>query len=160
VEQSPHLRLRKYLDTPISTPLWPAGIRPIPFDAVDPRRLHELLVLAFPGLVASFDAWYGNLTHDSEFDAALCLPALAEDGRVAGFVQCWTSNFIKDLAVAPAYRGQGVGAALMHHTFALFAARGAQFVDLKVGVDEHPARRLYARLGMVEAPSNRPSPHG
>ena len=108
--------------------------------------------MAFPGAVASFEDWYGNLTTDSEFDPALCVPALAEDGQVAGFVQCWTSNFIKDLAVAPAYRGQGVGAALMQHAFSLFAARGAPYVDLKVGVDEEPARRLYARLGMAEAP--------
>lgn len=146
------IRLRKRLSTSDTALSWPSGIRPAAFDAVDPRRLHELLVVAFPGLVAPFDDWYGNLTHDSEFDASLCVPALADDGGVAGFVQCWTSNFVKDLAVAPAYRGQGVGAALMQHAFALFAARGAQYVDLKVGADEQPARRLYARLGMVEAP--------
>ncbi|MET3898523.1 ribosomal protein S18 acetylase RimI-like enzyme [Devosia sp. UYZn731] len=38
----------------------------------------------------------------------------------------------------------------MQHAFALFAARGLAHVDLKVDTDEEPARRLYARLGMVE----------
>ena len=146
------LRLRRHLGDPVAAPVWPEGIAPVPFDAVDPRRVHALLDTAFPSQVARFEDWYGDLTTDSEFDAALCVPALAPDGQVAGFVQCWTSNFVKDLAVAPAYRGQGVGAALMQHAFALFAARRAQYVDLKVGVGERPARRLYARLGMVEAP--------
>lgn len=149
---SDHLRLRKYLDVPPPDPVWPSGIRPVPFDEVDPRLLRELLAKAFPGLVPSFSDWYGNLTQDDEFDAALCVPALAEDGSVAGFVQCWTSNFVKDLAVAPAHRGKGIGAALMQHAFGMFAERGAPYVDLKVQKDEQPARRLYARLGMVQAP--------
>ena len=148
----PPVRLRKYLDIPPTDPVWPSGIRPVRFDEVDPGLLRELLAEAFPGLVASVSDWYGNLTQDEEFDAALCVPALADDGSVAGFVQCWTSNFVKDLAVAPAHRGKGVGAALMQHVFAIFAERGAPYVDLKVQADEQPARRLYARLGMVTAP--------
>lgn len=147
-----YLRLRKYLDAAPAAVTWPGGIKPAPFGAVDPRRIHAVLDAAFPGLVAGCDDWYGNLIHDSEFDAALCVPAVTEDGSVAGFIQCWTSNFIKDLAVAPAYRRTGLGTALMRHAFALFAARGAPFVDLKVQVEEEPARRLYASLGMVEAP--------
>lgn len=149
---APHLRLRKYLDAAPAAVTWPGGIKPVPFDAVDPRRIRAVLDAAFPDRVAGSDEWYGNLTGDSEFDAALCVPVVAEDGSVAGFVQCWTSNFIKDLAVAPAYRRLGLGTALMRHAFALFAARGAPFVDLKVQLDAEPARRLYAGLGMVEAP--------
>jgi len=148
----PHLRLRRYLDTPFAAPIWPAGIRPVALSAVPPQKLHDVLEQAFPGAIAPFADWYSNLTQDDEFDAALCVPAVTEHGDVAGFAQCWTSNFVKDLAVAPNYRGQGIGAALMQHCFALFAARGAPYVDLKVEVDEHPARRLYARLGMVEVP--------
>lgn len=147
-----YLRLRKQLDGPLPVPAWPQGITPAAFDAVDPRLLHALLDEAFPGgLIAPFEDWYRNLTTDAEFDPALCIPALTGDGKVAGFVQCWTSGFVKDLAVAPGYRGRGLGAALMLHAFALFAARGMPHVDLKVQLDEAPARRLYARLGMVEA---------
>jgi ribosomal protein S18 acetylase RimI-like enzyme len=146
-----HIRMRKHLDRPFAAPSWPAGIAPAAFGSVDPRQVHAVLDVAFPGLVARFEDWYGNLTTDAEFDPALCVPAMAEDGSVAGFVQCWTPGFVKDLAVAPHYRGKGVGAALMLHVFALFAARGLTYVDLKVEPAEEPARRLYARLGMVEA---------
>ena len=144
------LRLRKHLAGPQPEPHWPAGTRPVAFDAVDPRLLHELLDAAFPGLVAPFENWYGNLTTDSEFDPLLCVPAVTETGSIVGFVQCWTPGFVKDLAVAPAHRGKGVGSALMRQAFALFAARGIAHVDLKVEAAEQNARRLYARLGMVQ----------
>jgi ribosomal protein S18 acetylase RimI-like enzyme len=152
VAPEPWLRLRKRLDQPLEPAIWPAGIVPTRLESVDPRHLHALLCVAFPSLVAPFEHWHSNLTTDAEFDPALCVPALAADGSVAGFVQCWTSSFVKDLAVAPAHRGKGVGAALMRHAFALFAARGSAHVDLKVQLSDQPARRLYARLGMVEVP--------
>ena len=146
-------RLRKYLPGAADEPVWPDKVTPVAFDAVDPRRLHALLDTAFPGLTASFEDWYGNLTADTEFDPALCVPALTSDGQIAGFVQCWTSDFVKDLAVDPQHRGRGIGAALMQHAFFLFAQRGAPYVDLKVQLEEATARRLYARLGMVAVPA-------
>ena len=118
-------------------------------DPIDPRKAHAVLDAAFPGQVALFADWHGNLIGDEEYDPALCIAAVTSDGEIAGFVQAWTSNFIKDLAVAPNWRRRGVGAALMLHTFALFAARGATAVDLKVLEEEEIPRRLYARLGMV-----------
>jgi ribosomal protein S18 acetylase RimI-like enzyme len=149
IDQS-HLRLRKRLDGTLPAPVWPEGIAPMAFDDVDPRLVHAVLDAAFPGLVARFDDWYGNLTTDAEFDPALCVPAVARDGSVVGFAQCWTSDFVKDLAVVPAYQRRGLGAALMLHVFGLFAARGAAHVGLKVESGDAAARRFYARLGMVE----------
>jgi len=146
------LRLRKHLDGDVEPALWPKGIAPTALEAIDARKAHGVLELAFPGQVAPFSDWYGNLTQDSEFDPSLCVAAVTPDGQVAGFVQCWTSNFVKDLAVAPDYRRHGIGAALMNHAFALFVARGAPHVDLKVLTEEAPARRFYARVGMVEVP--------
>jgi ribosomal protein S18 acetylase RimI-like enzyme len=148
--QAAYLRLRKDLSQVTAAPEWPPGIRPAAFDTIDPRPVHALLLEAFPDGIGSFDDWYGNLTSDSEFAPSLCLAAMADNGEIAGFVQCWTSDFIKDLAVSPAYRTLGVGTTLMREMFARFAQRGAKFVDLKVGTDNHAARRLYARLGMVE----------
>ena len=148
--EKPHLRLRKHLDQPAVPHTWPAGIAPQLLQDIDPRLAHAVLVEAFPGLVAAFDDWHGNLTRDSEYDPSLCIAAVADDGSVVGFVQSWTSNFIKDLAVLPAWRRHGVGEALMRYTFHLFNLRGAHHVDLKVKTDEVGARRLYARLGMVD----------
>ena len=147
-----HLRLRKSLSDPIKAPTWPAGIRPVELAAIDPRLAHAVLDEAFPGLVAPFADWHGNLTADSEYDPSLCVAAVADGGEIAGFIQCWTSNFIKDLAVAPGFRGRGIGAALLTHAFGLFARRGASHVDLKVEAENAAARRLYARLGMIDFP--------
>ena len=150
---SPHIRLRKHLDAPLATPVWPDGVKPVHFEATDARAIHALLDVGFPGgLVAPFADWYGNLTTDSEFDPALCIAAVTDDDRVVGFVQCWTADFIKDLAVAPDARGKGIGEALLLTVFAAFAARGTDYVDLKVEIDNAPAQRLYRRLGMTEAP--------
>lgn len=143
--------MRKMLTQPVAKPHWPDGIRPVAFTDVDPRLLHGLLDLAFPGRVADFVTWYGNLTTDAEFDPALCMPAVAAEGEVAGFVQCWNTGFVKDLAVSPVHRRKGVGAALMQRAFALFAERGHDHVDLKVQLADLPAYRLYTRLGMEEA---------
>ena len=147
----PHLRLRKYLIPAPAAPIWPAGIAPTAFDSIDPHRIHAVLEEAFPGSVAPCADWLGNLTADAEYDPALCVPAVTADGSVVGFVQCWTPGFIKDLAVAKAHRVKGVGAALVTHALGLFSARGLPHVDLKVETAEWPARRLYARLGFVEA---------
>jgi ribosomal protein S18 acetylase RimI-like enzyme len=148
--QAPHLRLRKALTGNPTPPQWPAGYAPAALDQIDAAKAHALLATAFPGQIAPVEDWYGNLVSDAEYDPALCIAAIETNGDVVGYIQCWTSNFIKDLAVAPDHRGNGIGAALMHHAFTLFAARGATHVDLKVKTGALPARRLYTRLGMVE----------
>jgi ribosomal protein S18 acetylase RimI-like enzyme len=150
--ERPSLRLRKDLAGPLDAPDWPEGIALVPFDTIAPDDVHAVLDAAFPGLVAASADWHGNLTTDAEFDGQLCLPAVTGDGVVVGFLQAWTSNFIKDLAVLPAHRGKGIGAALMRHAFLVFSIRGAPHVDLKVAFEDAAARRLYARLGMVEVP--------
>ncbi|KKB10410.1 hypothetical protein VE26_09690 [Devosia chinhatensis] len=149
-EARPYARLRKSLDMPLSVPSWPDRVRPVRLDAADPRAVHAILSAAFD--VAPFDIWHESLVTDSEYDPALCIVVRAEDGVIAGFVQCWTSAFIKDLVVAPPFRGQGLGLALMNEAFTIFARRGASHVDLKVARDNHVARSLYARLGMAEIP--------
>lgn len=144
-----HLRLRKDLRDRPAPANWPESVRPAFLDMDNSHAVHALLVDAFADFPPQAQ-WYQALIADSEYDPELCVVALADDGGVAGYVQSWTSDFIKDLVVAPAYRGSGIGMALMQHTFASFLARGATSVDLKVGVDAMPARRLYSRLGMIE----------
>ncbi len=144
----PYLRMRKRLDGPLPPPAWPQGMHPATLDVIDPRAAHQVLATALP--TEPFDTWYRDLVNDSEYDPALCIAAVDANGAVAGIIQCWTSAFVKDLAVAQPYRGRGVGTALMHHAFQIFDGRGASHVDLKVVADNQSARRLYVRLGMVE----------
>ena len=55
---------------------------------------------------------------------------------------------MKDLAVAPSMRRQGLGAALLHHAFRVFRERGAAGIELKVHSDNPSgALRLYRSLG-------------
>ena len=55
---------------------------------------------------------------------------------------------VKDLAVAPSMRRQGLGAALLHHAFRVFRERGAAGIELMVHSDNPSgALRLYRSLG-------------
>jgi ribosomal protein S18 acetylase RimI-like enzyme len=100
--------------------------------------------------VAPFDEWLPWVTGDPSYDPALVFVAVAGDA-VAGVAQCWTEGFVKDLAVRPAFRGRGLGEALLHAVFAEFARRGVREVRLKVDADNPTgAVRLYERVGMRE----------
>ena len=85
---------------------------------------------------------------------ALCFVATDKEGRTVGVAQCWTSAFIKDLAVQPDRRGQGLGSALILEALQAFRQRGATHVDLKVD-PENPsgALRLYRSHGFEEIES-------
>jgi ribosomal protein S18 acetylase RimI-like enzyme len=124
-------------------------------DASDGAEAHRLLALGYAdggGSVAPYHGWWRALTSDTEYDPSLCFVVKTTSGEIVGFAQCWTSAFIKDLAVHPAWRRRGIGEALIHHVFAVFQQRGATTVDLKVEVDNPSgAVRLYERAGMRPA---------
>jgi len=154
------LRLRRSLTAPVPKPAWPAGIRLAPFE---PDRhaqwVHALLVEAYArggGYVEPFAIWWPSLRDDSEYDPALVFMAANEQGEIVGVAQCWTSAFVKDLAVVPAMRRQGLGAALLCRAFHVFRDRGAAFVDLKVEAhNPSGALRLYRSLGFEEVEAYR-----
>lgn len=150
----PFIRLRKMLAAELESPAWPFGVRPIGFEpAIHAEPVHRLLVDAYAqggGAVAPFAVWRRRLLDDDEYDPSLLFLAALPTGRVIGVAQCWTSAYIKDLAVADGWRRRGVGAALLRHSFNAFRARGAACVDLKVEVDNPShAERLYHQMGMV-----------
>ena len=154
------IRMRRSLADPIPDPVWPAGIRLVPFE---PERhaeaVHALLVAAYArggGTVEPFTIWWPSLRDNSEFDPALCFTVVNADGQVAGVAQCWTSAFVKDLAVAPVMRRHGLGSALLNQVLHAFRERGAAFVDLKVHSDNPSgALRLYRSHGFEEVESYR-----
>ncbi|WP_262271459.1 GNAT family N-acetyltransferase [Microvirga yunnanensis] len=154
------VRMRRLLTGPVPAPVWPAGIRPVPFEPDrHAEQVHALLGEAYSrggGYVEPFTIWWPSLRHDPEYDPALVV--IAVDGRdeVVGVAQCWTSAFVKDLAVAPATRRQGLGSALLRQVFRILRERGASFVDLKVDADNPSgALRLYRSLGFDEVGSYR-----
>ncbi|WP_240230019.1 GNAT family N-acetyltransferase [Devosia lacusdianchii] len=152
---SDHIRMRRHLDDALPPAIWPAGVRLLPLQRADPRALHTILTDAYAngfGSTAPFEDWWPKLSADTEFDPALVFVAADEVGQPIGVAQCWTSGFIKDLAVVPAWRGKGIGDALLYAVFAAFRHRGLGHVDLKVITANTSALRLYRRVGMVEAP--------
>ncbi len=74
-------------------------------------------------------------------------------------VSCWlaASNGrarwarLYSLAVHPDLRGQGWGERLVRAGLAWMRGEGLTLCRAEVKVDNHPARRLYARLGFLEA---------
>lgn len=150
------IRMRKVLDADIPPPVWPIGTRRLSAAVAEPRALHAILVEAYQngfGSVPDLEDWWSALNADAEFDPALVIVAADIDGTPIGLAQSWTSAFIKDLAVLPAWQGRGIGEALLLSTFHAFHERGASHVDLKVMQGNTRALRLYQSLGMVEVNS-------
>jgi len=100
------------------------------------------------GSVAAFPQWWENLSADSEYDPALCFTAFASS-QLIGVAQCWTSGYVKDLAVDASWRRRGVATALLLHAFWAFRERDVKYVDLKVEAENSGAVALYRSLGMI-----------
>jgi ribosomal protein S18 acetylase RimI-like enzyme len=144
-------RMRAELDDEVvGAPIWPEGIRVRTFRAGDGRSVHSLLEHGYRhggGSVDAFETWLPRMTSDDEFDPELWFLAEA-GGELAAAALCWTSAFVKDLVVHERWRRRGLGEALLRHVFAVFRARGATAVELKVQSDNSAAIRLYERVGM------------
>jgi ribosomal protein S18 acetylase RimI-like enzyme len=154
------IRMRRPLAEPLPEPVWPAGIRLVSFEPEEHAgRVHALLVQAYArggGYVEPFAIWWPSLRDDAEYDPALVFTATDDRGEIVGMAQCWTSAFVKDLAVTATLRRQGLASALLHHAFRAFAERGASYLDLKVDADNPSgALRLYRSLGFGEIESYR-----
>jgi ribosomal protein S18 acetylase RimI-like enzyme len=144
------LRMRKLLKGTLPEPDWPGGVRIKTLENKEAKVAHAVLAAGYwegGGGAPNYADWWAHLKKDREFDPALFFLALDHEGCI-GIVQCWTSNFIKDLAVHPRARRRGVGTALMLTAFEAFRGRHAPHVDLKVREENTVAQELYAKLGM------------
>ena len=81
-----------------------------------------------------------------------------DDCPVAGFCAFWLvfdEIHINNLAVRPAFRGRGIGSALMHHVLTEAQQLGARRATLEVRASNEAARRMYERLGFYVAGTRR-----
>ncbi|HOL71110.1 MAG TPA: ribosomal protein S18-alanine N-acetyltransferase [Bryobacteraceae bacterium] len=70
--------------------------------------------------------------------------------RIAGYIATRLREGnaeVISIAVDPAYRGAGAGAAMLEHTLERLAAAGARSVELMVREDNEAAIRFYRRFG-------------
>lgn len=150
MQDSTVLLMRKTLDVSFGPPVWPEGVYLTALTPDAAAEVHALLDMAYrggEGTVAPFSEWWDGLRSDAEFDPSLSFLA-RDSGGIVGVLHCWTSGFVKDLAVHPRRRSQGIAVSLLLHAFSVFKERGAKAVDLKVFERNKPAVRLYLRLGM------------
>jgi len=145
-------------DEPPAAPVWPAGITVRTFEpARDARATYEATEEAFADhwghVAASFEDWMKR-TEGETFDPSLWW--LAVDGdAIVGTALCsryLEIGWVGTLGVRRAWRGRGLGEALLRHAFVEFHRLGRRRVAL--GVDSESltgATRLYERAGMSVA---------
>lgn len=131
----------------------PAERPPAADVTVREARPRDLPAVAAIEQVAFTDPWSpGSFASCVDNPAVLFL--VAEDaGAVAGYLVAWFAADeaeVANVAVAPAWRGRGVGARLLDAALGAAARRGTATVYLEVRESNAVARRLYARRGFAE----------
>lgn len=132
----------------------------------DDIALVDALSLLFGEAFDDIDTYTGNRPSPDyirqllESDCFLALVALEEDAIVGGiaayelkkFEQERSEIYIYDLAVAAAYRREGIATRLIEELRKIAADRGAYviFVQADTDVEDQPAIALYTKLGTRE----------
>jgi len=100
------------------------------------------------------DPWSEN-SIASELNNRLSYWLVADDhGTIAGYIGSQTVldwSDVMNIAVAPEYRRQGVGEALMNGLMDHLTRVGAKVFSLEVRVSNAPAIALYEKLGFTQA---------
>lgn len=145
-------RYRRDLAQPLTaqTIVYPYVLRTLRRETDGPA-LHALLKDAYAqgfGEVAPRDAWWPALLSDPEFDPDLVFLVETPLGIPVAAAIAWTSGFVKDLVVAPAFRRLGIASVLIEHVCQVCQRRGLPAIELKVDADNHAALALYRSMGM------------
>jgi ribosomal protein S18 acetylase RimI-like enzyme len=139
-------------------PAWPAGIAVRTVAEDESRRVHEAVIEVWQDTNDPLDETYEEWAHWNvaapSYDPGLWFLAEAE-GELAGFAICRqdpvdpNAGYVAMLGVRRPWRRQGLGEALLLHSFAEFRRRG--YTRGTLGVDASSvtgATRLYERAGM------------
>lgn len=103
---------------------------------------------------ASFgDAWPASAFADLLREGRMLFVVAARDGGVAGYAIAWFAGGageLANIAVAPAMRGRGIGAALLERVLDAARREGAGETYLEVRESNAAARGLYASRGFEQ----------
>ncbi|MEU4779794.1 GNAT family N-acetyltransferase [Micromonospora sp. NPDC023633] len=152
---------RSLAGVPGEPPPTPPGVtvRPLrPGDESELRDFHRVFDTAFRDTPdyepLAYDRWRARIAADTAWDEWFVAEV---DGRPAGVLQSSdqaldrNEGWVKNLAVLPAQRRRGVGAALLSHAFARYAAKGRESAGLGVDLANPTAPlSLYLSVGLRE----------
>lgn len=96
------------------------------------------------------DPWPKEAFADGMFNDSY---VMLHEGTIVGYIFCYTildECNIANIAIDPAYRRRGWGAALLSHTVAAVHAKGARFFFLEVRRSNIAAIAMYQRQGFTE----------
>jgi mycothiol synthase len=147
-------------------PAWPAGVDVHAFSegSVEDDALYGAWREAFAGHWGRIDQgaaafWMERRSEEREvfpFDPSLWFVA-TRAGEVVGFSLCEQNGAlgrVAEIGVVEALRGQGLGFALLIHSFHELRGRGATEIVLEVDAENvTSAVRLYTKAGMTPLPS-------
>jgi mycothiol synthase len=139
-------------------PSWPEGVTVRTLREDEHERVYEAVVAVWRDtndpIDETFEEWGHWTTRHDSFDPSLWFLAEA-GGELAGFSLCRRdpnderAGYVGSLGVRRPWRRQGLGEALLLHSFAAFRERG--WARGRLGVDgssKTGALRLYERAGM------------
>src|SRR5262249_38058579 len=123
------LRMWRPLDGELPAPRWPEGLTVRTYVADDAERVHALLDDVYRGwdrdyVARSHEGWLSFMTDHDEFDPSMWF-LVERNGELVACALHWKEHqrrgWVKDLVVDEHERGKGIGKALLHHGFNVYA---------------------------------------
>ncbi len=111
--------------------------------------LQRIVIIENDSFTSPWSSW--SLRQEIQSEQAVYLVVEVAD-VVAGYVGMWVAageGHVGTLAVAPEYRGRGLGEALMLAVCEQATCRSVDTIVLEYRVSNHPAAALYEKLGFV-----------
>ncbi len=142
------------IDTLPPSPVWPADctLRTI-VSKQDDQMVYDFIQVTFDRLgrtPPSFERWRDYMMRPDHFESDLWF-LLFHREELIGAALCYDYadfGWVRQLGVVPLWRRQGVGSALLQHTFHIFLQRGHKKVALGVDSERPKAQSLYENVGM------------
>jgi mycothiol synthase len=150
--------LRIELEAPPPAPVWPDGLRIVPFDperdAVEFHAAHEEAFADLWGYIPhDFKSWSKGYLEGRRFDPMLWCVVRDVDEIAAGTIcsgDTYGGGWVHALFTRRPWRRRGVGAALLRDSFARFWERGEHSIGLGADTaNETGPFRVYERAGMA-----------